>query len=215
MVDIILAEFNTGRTEPTVSSVKKYIPSVNLMVYNEVNTPNNLFDPKHERWGNRMNDYWKVKGLLNSEADVAIAMDADMKVVNAGFVSIIALAKRFGLCLPANPRHMVNVDGIIGADADYSIDEDESMGCGYAYNMSPIAFDPANNLAKDVLLRYLAEMETHPCRGPLAMWRAVWKSRFNPYVLPFPWCVCKDGLVKTPIVLHCGHPEVEKHYASS
>lgn len=215
-VQLILAEFGTDRLEPTVSSVERVMPSVKLKVYNEINTPKQPYAPGSERWGNRCNDYFKIKGLLDSEAQIAIAMDADMKVVHYDFNSIVDLAERFGLCLPANPRNIVAVDGTIGADSGYEVGEDKSLGLGYAYNMAPIAFDTKNIQARTVLARYIEKMETQPCRGPLAMWRAVWESSFNPYTLPLNWCVCKESVgIKNPICVHVGHPEVEKFYASS
>ena len=48
----------------------------------------------------------------------------------------------------------------------------------------------ADSGSLDLLKEYLNEMETNPARGPLSMWRAIWKRGWTPYVLPFQWCVC-------------------------
>ena len=56
-------------------------------------------------------------------------------------------------------------------------------------------------------------METNPARGPLSMWRAIWKQAWTPYVLPFQWCVCDMSVgINDVICLHTGHKKVADYY---
>lgn len=171
-----------------------------------------LFKTENPRFGWRMNDYWKVRGLTEANTAYAISFDADTRIVSDDAGSLRALVEKFGLCLPANPRKLVRVDTLVGADSDKRLDE--TRGTGYAMNMTPIAVDLRNRGAVAVLTAYLREMENNPVRGPLAMWRAAWRVGFAPYILPPQWCVCaRDCGVGDEIILHTGHPEVAKHYA--
>ena len=92
------------RLDPTLTTFtnnmkSKYDLKLTLITDTEVpiNTPlpykvemitDNIFDNNsisskgEQRHGNRSNDYYKVKGLLESNADIAICMDSDMYVVN-------------------------------------------------------------------------------------------------------------------------------------
>ena len=127
--------------------------------------------------------------------------------------SILNFAKKFGICIPANPRMLVKIDGIKGADANYSIIEDGSCGNGFAYNMSPIVFYTKNENARTLLEEYCEIMKENPARGPLNMWRAVWKTGVNPHLLPFQWCVCAEHCaIGNEIILHVGHDKVKKQY---
>jgi len=172
-----------------------------------------FFDPEHPRFGWRSNDYYKVLALLESPADLAISLDSDMYVASREALSIIALTKKFGICLPANPRNLVKIDGNIGSDGNRSRVYDESSGNGFANNMSPISFDPANSRARILLEEYCKLMQNDPVRGPLAMWRASWNSGVNPYFLPYQWCVCKSHVgIGNEIMLHVGHREVAQFY---
>ena len=68
---------------------------------------------------------------------------------------------------------------------------------------------------------YVNEMQIHPVRGPLAMWRASWKSGVNPYMLPLQWCVCPPhhgeanlllNETGNEIMIHVGHDIVKNFY---
>ena len=238
---LIMAEFGPGarsrlffkkhslekRLNPTFQSFFNFFPKAKLTLYTDQSylqryasdyievkyierTP---FKKDHARYHWRCNDYYKVIGLKESLADVALSLDADMRIVSRKFEQIVDLAKLFGLCLPANPRFQVKVDGIIGADADYTRQEDETEGAGLAVNMSPIAFSTKNIQAQIALEAYLEEMETRPIRGPLAMWRAIWKTGMNPCYLPYQWCVCLENIAcGNEICLHEGHKKVREYY---
>ena len=209
-VQILFAEFESGNS-PDIKNIKSYFPSAEISIYTEKNLLNYPYKKNDVRWGNRMNDYWKVKKLLDSKADVAISFDADMKIVSNNVKTIIPLVKKFGVCLPVNPRKLVKVDTEIGADSDYMLDD--TFGMGYAVNMSPIAFDTHNNLARKLLSKYCELMLSNPVRGPLAMWRAIYTTGIMPCLLPPQWCVCAEDVgIGNEIILHIGHEKVRKHY---
>ena len=235
-INLIIAEFgkdrvNCGgvnfkcdRLDPALSTMLEYFPDLKLTVYTdfdmkvdfsniEIKIVKSIFNKDQQRYGNRCNDYYKVLGLLASESDIAVCIDSDMSIYSKEIKFLIPLVKKFGVCVPANPRLLVKFDGIKGADGNYRMGEDETFGTGFAYNMSPIFFYTKNEKARELLNAYCNEIRLHPTRGPLAMWRAVWKTSINPYLLPFQWCVCKEHCaIGNEIVLHLGHNEVRKQY---
>ena len=210
-IEIVFAEFG-GKFKPDYNNIRQYFKNAIINVYNEIDVKN-IFDKSSPHWGNYMNDYWKVKGLLEvrHESEIAISFDADMKIVSEKVRAIIPLVKKFGLCLPANPRKLVKIDTMIGSHSDGILDETEGMG--YAFNMTPIAVDRNNAGAMKVLKIFCDLMEKNPVRGPLNMWRAVYQSGFFPCLLPSQWCVCAEDIgIAEPIILHLGHSAVREFY---
>ena len=226
---------DTQRLNPTLSSFTEHFNGfdISLTLYtdadfeiitdipvNIIKVDNPIYWPGIYRYGSKCNDYYKVKGLLESKADYAISMDSDMYIVNKEVMTLLPLTKKFGICLPENPRLQVRKDGANGADGDYHWgSEDGTRGNGMANNMSPISLFTKSDRGRSLLEHYCKEMEEHPVRGPLAMWRASWKSGVNPYMLPFQWCVCDCGIgtgniigLENPIILHVGHKKVMDHY---
>jgi hypothetical protein len=58
-------------------------------------------------------------------------------------------------------------------------------------------------------------MLSHPTRGPLAWWQAMWDFDYAPLILPPQWCVCERHIgVGDEIILHEGHESVKRHYAN-
>lgn len=238
-IELVMAEFghnrvNIGgntfdgsqRLDPTLTTFTKYFDNLSLTLYtdtdfeittdipvNIIKVDNAIYDKGIYRYGSKCNDYYKVKGLLESKADFAISMDSDMYVVNDEVKTLLPLTEKFGVCLPENPRLQVRFDGIRGMDADYRLDEDATRGNGMSNNMSPISFFTKSEGGRKLLEHYCKEMEGHPVRGPLAMWRAIWKSGVNPYMLPFQWCVCDMSVgISDVIILHTGHKKVSDYY---
>lgn len=210
-LSIIFAEF--GGHGVNTEQYARVFPEADIRVLREADCPNVWPDrPRHSRHGWRMNDYWKVRGMVDSEADVALCFDADMRVANPWMLATLPLlAERFGLCLPANPRHLVEIDTLLGADSDHIIDE--TLGSAYALNCSPIALNRTHEYAMRTAKAYLREMEQHPVRGPLAWWRALWQTGFSPCLLPPQWCVCEADIgCGHEILLHEGHAAVKTHY---
>jgi hypothetical protein len=206
---IILAEF--GRPAPDVTQFRETWPEAEIQVFGDSDVPK---APQFagSRFGWRMNDYWKVRKLLDSGADIAISFDSDMRIVNRlDARTLPLLAERFGLCLPLNPRYLVRVDTQIGADSDGVLDE--TRGCGLAMNCTPIALNLHHPQAVEVAEWYCHLMLSSPVRGPVNWWRAVWHSHWSPCILPPQWCVCIEHIgCKDPIILHEGHGPVRTFY---
>jgi len=244
-LEIVFAEFgeerrNAGggdlpvdaRLEPSLGSVRAHFPEARVTLYTDadplkqtpgvevVDCSGHWHEAEHPRKSWRLADYYKVLGLTRSRSEVAISLDSDMMIVDARARVLLDLTLRFGMCIPANPRHLVKIDGRSpDYDGDYETGEDPSEGLGQAYNMSPIALRTDSEPHRRLLAAYLEEMEARPARGPLAMWRAVWRTGVVPYVLPPQWCVCNadirpysDRDLVEPLVLHAGHQPVVDRY---
>ena len=208
-LEILFAEFN-GKFKPDIDNIKHYFPEAKVSVYTESEC-NSLFEQESQFYGYYMNDYWKVEKLLSSEAEIAISLDADIKIVSEDIRVLLTLTKKFGLCLPANPRKLVKIDTDIGSHSDGKLDE--TKGLGYAFNMSPIAFNTKDTRARRILEEYCQIMIANPVRGPLAMWRAVYKLGYFPCLLPPQWCVCAEDVgIGNEIILHLGHTKVRDYY---
>lgn len=209
-IAFVFAEPGRPEDARVVANVKHYFPEAIIRWEQHLES---VFDESHPRWGWRMNDYHKARLLLDTDADVVVAMDADMWIVSEKVKSLYHLAERFGLCLPANPRKLVSVDTEIGADSDKAIDYSE--GTGYAMNCSPIAYHRGNQRKDWIIRTYLDLMRSNPVRGPLAWWRAAWVCGETPYLLPPQWCVCGEDVgIGNEIILHVGHEAVRRHYAA-
>lgn len=208
-IDFVFAEFNSKFPVP-YANVRFFFPEASFIEMNQTGVKG-PFDPNHPRYGWRMNDYWQMRGLLESPADIAIALDADMQIVSHDVRTIIPLVKKFGLCLTVNPRNLVRVDTLVGADSDQKLDE--TNGTGYALNSALIAFDTSNARARELLKEAASQMEINPVRAPLAYWRAIYKTGFFPCLLPPQWCVCGgDEGIGNEIILHIGHESIRNHY---
>ena len=208
-VVVIFAEFN--RAKPDTSNVRRYFPEADIQIYGK-NDCEDIFEPG-PRWGYRMNDYWKVRKCLDSDADVAIALDSDMRIVSDDVKVLPQLAAAFGVCLPANPRKLVRIDTKIGADSDGQLDE--SHGTGFAYNCGVIAINctKLHAMGYECARVFCEIMEEKPVRGPLAWWRAAWDTGFAPFLLPPQWCVCAEDVgIGNEIILHEGHDAVRRYY---
>jgi len=198
-VEVILAEFN--RSPRNVDNLKKYFNTVKF-----ISSASNIFKD-HPRWGWRMNDYWKVNLLLKCK-EIGISFDGDMIIVSDKVKDIVPLVKKFGICLPANPRYLVGTDASIGADGG-AVD----IGTGYAVNCGIIAADVNNPRARELIVRFCELMLDKPERGPLVWWRAIWETGIVPYLLPPQWCVCEENIgIGKEIVLHAGHEKVRQYY---
>lgn len=228
MITLVMAEFGRPITDvlnsESVVSFKRYIGFDELHLYTDDTRAMSL-DPSikifksqslyvgHPREGWRNNDYYKVWGLLNAGSEIAVSMDGDMKVLSEDAKTILDMTRKFGMCIPINPRYLLKVDGVIGADGGYRLDEDATKGNGTAVNMTPISYCSASEPAKKMLSFYCKEMIEHPARGPLVMWRAMWNTGFFPCVLSPQWCVCpQHNGCKNEVMLHIGHDLVKQYY---
>lgn len=236
-INLIMAEFgrirsNCGganlskyhRLDPTLKTMLKFFPDLHLTVYtnydikiNYKNTEIKHVEPikkDHKRSFWRSSNYWKHFGLLKSKYEISIAMDADFYILSNYVTTIIPLTLKFGLCVPMNPRYLVRVDTLIGADSDKLLDK--TFGTGFATNGGMLSFHKDNRLAREFLESYCKRRKIEG-RGTVSFWRTCWKfgSKFNPYILPIQWCVCKKHVgVGNEIILHLGHQEVRNYYKS-
>lgn len=197
-IKVTLAEF--GNEPINLSNLGRYFDNIEV-----IRERPEIFDGKRKGW--RMNDYWKVKQLLEHN-DVAISFDGDMHIISNKVYDIIPLTRKFGVCLPANPRYLVGIDADIGADGG-----EVEIGTGYAMNCGIIALDNNNPEAVKLAEKYCEIMEKNPARGTLVWWEAMWETGITPCLLPPQWCVCKEDIgIGNEIVLHIGHEEVKSYY---
>ncbi|HEX5002390.1 MAG TPA: hypothetical protein VFW78_07825 [Bacteroidia bacterium] len=233
MVEFIFSEFgvkrrNGGgdhldkldRLEPSLTSIKRYFPDAIFTVYSDFDLKMagvtlkkvvSPLDTNHPRFGYRSSDLFKFVGLMESKADLAIAMDSDMFIVSENVSYIRPITQRFGFCAPMNPRVLVKTDSIIGMDGSSIIDE--SGGYGFAINTTPLSFYTKNSRARKYLEACVNIMHLSPARAPLIMWQAMWESGFTPYLLPPQWCVCEtQESIGDEIILHVGHRRIIDYY---
>ena len=196
---VYLAEF-CGMKSDNVENLKKYFSDVRIMT-----EAKELFEGDRKGW--RMHDYWQAKNILSAD-NIGIAFDGDMTIVSDKVKDIIPLVKKFGICLPANPRYLVGIDADIGADGG-----EIEIGTGYAMNCGIIALDTSNKRAVKLVEKYCELMLKKPERGTLVWWRAMWETGITPCLLPPQWCVCREDIgIGNEIILHTGHSKVTKYY---
>src|SRR5216684_4424035 len=143
---IVLAEF--GKPAPDTTQYRECWPEADIQVYGDKDV---VRLPQFEgpRYGWRSNDYWTVRKALDSGADIAMCFDADMRIVDrAAARTLPLLARKFGVCLPINPRCLVSVDTEAGADSDLSIDPVRTGAP--SVNCSPVAIDLRSLHARDL-----------------------------------------------------------------
>ena len=173
-------------------------------------------------------NFWKVDFALRHHYHSLCMLDDDMLIVNKDFVAGFGIAERFGVAIPANPRTF-NKYNLMGADVRI---KDWIECCGAklmmpAVNFSPFFVYPHNGLTTNFLRELQIELKTVPCRGTVAIIKAMWNSRIAPIILPEQWCVCGSSAerikshtkllrgkqVSIPaIMLHLGHKEVQEVY---
>ena len=218
------------RLDPTYSSVKQFFPDAKLTLYTDrpelatnysdvgvklVDIDNSPFTKSNHRWGWHCCDYYEAKGLLNSDADIAISVDSDLMFVSDEVKTLLPITDKFGLCVPTNERQMVKVDGIHtrGNDGDYYIDEDESHGNCLTYDLWWASFCTRKKRGRVWLEEFCRLMETNPKRAPLQMSRATWNTGIHPYSMPIQWGVGSGHIgCDNEIILHVGHTNVQDHY---
>lgn len=224
-VQLILCHFGGFRfsVEPALSSFLRYFPQAHVTLYTdnknfgypdaiadirEVCPP---YDSGHPRYGWRSSDLYRAIGLLESKAEFAVYSDSDMVYCSEKVLTFPALARRFGLLVPANPRLLVKYDVLLGADSNKQLD---GIGdYGFAWNSAPLFFHTASAGGRALLERFQEIMLSTPLRSPTVLYKAALDTNFSPYTLPFQWCVCEEHLgVGDEIVLHVGHKRVQDYY---
>ena len=219
-VEFHFSEHGTG-VRPDIRHFSEYFPGASFQIHTEADMPvMEELNPAHERYGMRRRNYNQIESLLNSRADVAIALDSDMRFYSPYVKLLPEMARRFGLCMPRNPREMILVDTRKGVDSDGVVGQDLA---GMAVNFSPIAFHTHDPRARRLLQEALRLMRANPIRGTLMIPRAEWSLNdpANPnglagvhaYRLPVQWCVCQENIsCGNEIMLHIGHGRVGRSY---
>jgi len=217
-ISFIFTEFDRRRISseghikydsPNYDNINKHFPEAEIREFTEKNVPN-VFE-KDPRWGYRMHDYWKVRKMLDDDADIIIGFDMDMLIVNDLVKGIIPLTKKFGFCIPASSRRLIRNDTKIGADTDKQLDD--TLGTGFTMCPAVISLDRNDERARKTLEETCSLMLKDPLRLPLVLWRAIYKTGYYPYILPQNWCVTLDDLgIGDEIILHIGHKKVKDFY---
>ena len=242
-IEFVFSEFGTRMTanqpdsftdeyrlDPTYSSVKQFFPKAKLTMYTDnrdlgknyddveirlVDIESSPFDKSNHRWGWHACDYYQVKGLLDSKADIAISVDSDVMFVNDEVKTILPITERFGICVPQNERQMVKVDGIHtrGNDGDFHIEESSNRGNILTYDLWWMSFDTKNTRSRKWLSEFGRLMVSNPRRAPLQMSRAAWNTGIHPYAMPIQWGVGHGHVgCGNEIILHLGHQRVREYY---
>lgn len=209
---IVLAEFE--KAAPDVSQYRQCWPDADIHVFGDSDVPRY---PQFEgpRYGWRANDYWTVRKALDCGADVAICVDADMRIVDMSAMRMLPLiSQRFGVCLPLNPRYIVERDYRDGADtAGFARTALDAFTI--SVNCSPVAINLNNEESVALAEAYCEVMLANPMRGPLAWTDAMHETGVVPMILPPQWCVCERHIgIGNEIMIHEGHEAVKRHYAA-
>jgi len=235
-IEFIFSEFNEERVnaggadlsqqlrlDPSLSTLKKYFPNAKYTVYSDfdlkieginlkkIENPV-LQDKKNlKRHFYHLADYYKFKGMLESEADIAISIDSDMYVLNDDVYSLIYLTEKFGFCVPNSSAQSMNFE--IETSLDTIPITDESKGFGTTSNITPMTLSKKSDVGKIFYQNCCEIMEKEPSRASIVMWKAAWKTGNYPYLLPKEFCVCRgnEGL-GNEVILHVGHPSVAQFY---
>ncbi|UQB67760.1 hypothetical protein [Epilithonimonas zeae] len=235
-IEFIFSEFNEERVnaggadlshqlrlDPSLSTLKKYFPNAKYTAYSDfdlkikgvhlkkIEKPILQDKKKMERHFYHLADYYKFKGMLESEADIAISIDSDMYVLNDNVYSLIYLTEKFGFCVPNSSARSMNFE--IETSLDTIPVTDESKGFGTTSNITPMTLSKKSEAGKLFYKKCCEIMEKEPSRASIVMWKAAWESGVYPYFLPKEFCVCRgnEGL-GNEVILHVGHPSVAEFY---
>lgn len=213
--------FSGSRLDPSLSSLKKFFPEARYILYSDfaedmegvevIKSKSPFAQGTNPRKGYHASDYFMFRGLAESTADVAIALDSDMFATDKNIISLLRLTEKFGFCAPYNSRQLLRQD--MQQSKDTQPVTDESLGFGRSYNQSPMTVAINSDEGK-IFFRTCAEiMLSDPSRGSLVMWKAAWRTGLHPYVLPKQFCVCDgDEGCGDEVLLHVGHQSVADYY---
>lgn len=218
---IAITSFGDRDISGLLANLKFMAPELPVRILDEKNC--NTHWQGHPRWGQRNSDLHKAIAALSGDYDSMLILDDDMRIAHPKFTEGFDLAEKFGVCLPMNPRKFASIDASIGADVSHKalstiLKQPQGMT---AVNMGTIFINRNSKSAVTLFAHYRQIMLDCPCRGPVVMAMAIWKSQMAPYILPEQWCLCAHNIKETckhgqivipPIILHVGHPEVLEWY---
>lgn len=176
----------------------------------------------------RNSNFHKINFALEKRYKSFCLLDDDMLIVNQDYISGFGIAERFGAALPANPR-VFNKYNMMGADVRPQ-DWEQCRGAQLmlpAVNFSPFFVQAHVGSTGNFLYELKYQLETVPCRGTVAITKAMWITHYSPVILPEQWCVCASNaayikshteqlrggqLSIETIMLHLGHDKVKEVY---
>jgi len=204
-----------------ITDVPRELMGVNIHLLR----PDQLEWKDHLRWPIRNTNLWLAKASLWEQYESVCCLNDDMYICNRGYMDGFALAEKFGVCVPMNPRVYVKYNAM-GADTIEEDRKETDKGpiYGPACNMSPMFVCRLHDHAKFLIETYIEEL--HNCmRGTLAFWLASYRTGVTPLYLPEQWCVCESNatyiknykkplLGRThsiePMMLHLGQKKVRE-----
>lgn len=235
-IEFIFSEFNEervnaggadlskqSRLDPSLSTLKQYFPNAKYTVYSDFDLKiegvnlkkieNPVLQDKKNlpRHFYHLADYYKFKGMLESDADIAVSIDSDMFVWNENIYSLITLTEKFGFCVPNSSAQSMNFE--IATSLDTIPIFDESKGFGTTCNITPMSLSKKSENGRKYFEKCCEAMQREPSRASIAMWKASWEAGVYPYFLPKEFCVCRGSEgITNEVILHVGHPSVAKYY---
>lgn len=221
--------FAGNRLDPSLSSFRKYFPNAHVRVITddagqfsgveniEIQEVQPKFDKQDPRWGYRCSDYYRVVGMLDSKYDTVIYTDTDMFVCNEKIYQAISMSNIFGLCVPANPRTLLQLDVVQGNDIPVHEEQQRLVlenGAMFSFNSSPLFFSTSHEKARGLLEAWETSSRIHSTRSPVAINAASLATGYFPCLLPYQWCVSREN-IDNEIILHVGKQEIAKKYFGS
>ena len=214
---------NHSRLDPSLTTLRQYFPNAKYTVYSDFDlkidgvqlkkVENPVLQDKKQlpRHFYHLADYYKFKGMLESEADIAISIDSDMFVLNENIYSLIRLTERFGFCVPNSSAQTMNFE--IETSLDTMPINDDSDGYGTTCNITPMTLSKKSEAGKLYYEKCCEIMIEEPSRASIVMWKAAWETKNYPYLLAREFCVCRGSEgIGNEVILHVGHPSVSKFY---
>lgn len=195
-------------------------------VHHRIIVAKDLLWKDHPRWPIRNTNLWLARAARDEDFNAVCCLNDDMRVCGSESLDGFALAEKFGICVPINPRVYVKYNAM-GADTTKKHQTEIKLRIMHApaCNVSPM-FVRRGPSSFPLLDRYAMIMERGECyRGTLAFWLASYRSGVCPLYLPEQWCVGasnaayiknytkrlqgKDVQIE-PMMLHYGQAEVRK-----
>lgn len=215
------------RLDPTYSSIKQFFPDAKITVYTDREHIADVYPDVEirkidmdacpfsglERCSNYCNDYYQADGLLKSKSDVAVSVDCDIMFVSDNIKTLLPITKKFGFCIPQNPRQLVKKDGVNGKDGNYEIGEDESLGNILTYDLWWMSLYTKSKNGRIFYENFMKSISDKPARGPLHLTRTAWNTGIYPYAMPIQWAVSEHHVgCKHEIIVNMDSFKAQDYY---
>lgn len=161
---------------------------------------------------NRNSSLIRLIALRDSPHDCTCYLDNDVYVVDSAFLEGFAIAERFGVAMPINPRLTIKKELDKGVDVLPCHKEllKAIPGNLTAFNAGLFY---AHKIASPFLKRAVEIQSANSGRGQANLIQTVWETGTAPYILPKNWLVCSEDCgTDNPITLHAGHRLILEWY---